>query len=214
MTSPGFPPSHTSLKSSGFSLVELLVVIAIIGMLSTLAVRVFPAFGSANGVTSATETLRGAVELARSRSKVTGMWHWVGVRPDGSGHLAVRIYRAKNNIGTSLLAEREGKEYSFQAVKLSPVVGAYQSARPAADAKLTPTQADAGFWLAVAPSGEIRLDSNSPLWSGQGNALTFSAPPSALECRIEIGIVPVFGTGNSAVLQIAGLNGQTKVYRP
>lgn len=196
----------------GFSLIELLTVIAIMALLSGVGNIAVQSLGQSQKVGTAAEQLREAVELARVRSMVTGVYHWVGIRPDVDGkNLLVRLYRATNPSanGSTIPGERYGREVKLPMVRISDSIGA-DGSRPSADATLSTT----GAWLAVAPSGEIRLDAVTGFWSDQARSIEFQEPPTAMNRWIQIGLSPEVGPdSNFAVIQIAGLTGQTEIYR-
>ena len=201
-----------SRPPKAFTLVELLVVMAVMMLILGLSASMFRSLEGSRGVTSAADQVRGVIELARAQAQGTGTWQWVGVKPaEHKTDLLVRLYRVPAGLDTiPITAQRDGKEFSFQSIKLSEVIPAAKVPRKVTDQKLP----EKGGWLAVAPSGEVRLDLVTPIWTGTASTLNITAPSMNLHPWLEIGIIPSFGTGNSAVVQVAGLTGQLKVYRP
>jgi prepilin-type N-terminal cleavage/methylation domain-containing protein len=63
----------------GFTLVELLVVIGIISVLMVLIVPAVVNLKAAGDLTSAAFTVKGVLELARTRAKANNTYTWVGV---------------------------------------------------------------------------------------------------------------------------------------
>jgi prepilin-type N-terminal cleavage/methylation domain-containing protein len=69
---------NSQRSRAAFTLIELLVVMAIIAILLALVAPAFTSLKSAGDITSATYTIKGALDTARTHAKANNTYTWVG----------------------------------------------------------------------------------------------------------------------------------------
>jgi len=199
----------------GFSLIELLVVIAIFAILATLAVSAFSNIGKAGRLTKAGGDVSSLLEQARTHAMANNIPVWVGFHPEDNA-LAVAVVTSKDgstNLASTNLVQL-GRVRQLESIGLGV---APSGARPGVD-----------------PGGQLASRSNSILsfsTTSGGLARSFNAyvlrfnnrgeaqlDPDTRNRVIEIGLLPRTGTAtntnNYAVIQVGGLTGSVKLYRP
>jgi prepilin-type N-terminal cleavage/methylation domain-containing protein len=206
------------LPRGAFSLIELLVVVAIVGILTALVVPAFNGIGSARSLSKAGADVLSILEQARTYAMANNTYVWVGLQPEGD-NLVAAVVASKTG---RLTAPAEPQDAS-DLVEISPLrrwngvaleVIPNSNGRPPSDlagqlASLsTPIRSfstASGGGMRNFDKFVVQFDKVGAAKISQGNAVRV----------IEIGLMPRFGSSsNYAAVQIGGLTGGVKVYRP
>ncbi len=217
------PSSLPSLcpQRRAFTLVELLSVISVMVLMFSLIVPSLTGLRGAGDLNKTAFDISGILESARAQAMAKNSYVWVGfassqentvisLKTSSDGTKPTTLNSA-NNSGSLLTL---GKLETFPNVQVSNNIASYggraTTVKQLADSGNTDTfQTKVGSTIytfnkiiEINPAGEVRIvsDTTLPRW-------------------IEIGLQPMRGSvkdnsGNSAVLQIAGLTGQSRVFRP
>jgi len=205
----------------GFTLVEMLTVMAIVAILSTAAVTSLTGMGSAGRLGAAATSVASFLEQARTYAVTQNTYVYVGFLPRASGtpsgEIEMKLLAVASRDGSSVLPA--GGTLDLQSANSPAIVigkplligkismdtnGTYDPPipRPAAtslssaDGTLKSGAQTFGNVLAFTPGGEVILSNGS------------------LSQRYEIGLEYAGKDSRAAVVQIAGLSGQTRVYQP
>jgi prepilin-type N-terminal cleavage/methylation domain-containing protein len=205
----------------GFSLVEMLTVMALVAILSTAAVTSLTGMGSASRLGAAATSVASFLEQARTYAVTQNTYVYVGFLPrasgTSSGEIEMKLLAVASRDGSSVLPA--GGTLDLQSANSPAIVigkplligkismdtnGTYDPPipRPAAtslssaDGTLKSGAQTFGNVLAFTPGGEVILSNGS------------------LSQRYEIGLEYAGKDSRAAVVQIAGLSGQTRVYQP
>lgn len=211
----------------GFSLVEMLTVMAIVAILSTAAVTSLTGMGSASRLGAAATSVASFLEQARTYAVTQNTYVYVGfllpASGTPSGEIEMKLLAAASRDGSSVLpaggtldlqsanspAIVIGKPLLIGKISMDtngtydppilrplPATSLSSADRPSADGTLKSGAQTFGNVLAFTPGGEVILSNGS------------------LSQRYEIGLKYAGKDSRAAVVQIAGLNGQTRVYQP
>jgi len=205
----------------GFSLVEMLTVMALVAILSTAAMTSLTGMGSASRLGAAATSVASFLEQARTYAVTQNTYVYVGFLPrasgTSSGEIEMKLLAVASRDGSSVLPA--GGTLDLQSANSPAIVigkplligkismdtnGTYDPPipRPAAtslgsaDGTLKSGAQTFGNVLAFTPGGEVILSNGS------------------LSQRYEIGLEYAGKDSRAAVVQIAGLSGQTRVYQP
>jgi prepilin-type N-terminal cleavage/methylation domain-containing protein len=205
----------------GFSLVEMLTVMALVAILSTAAMTSLTGSGSASRLGAAATSVASFLEQARTYAVTQNTYVYVGFLPrasgTSSGEIEMKLLAVASRDGSSVLPA--GGTLDLQSANSPAIVigkplligkismdtnGTYDPPipRPAAtslgsaDETLKSGAQTFGNVLAFTPGGEVILSNGS------------------LSQRYEIGLEYAGKDSRAAVVQIAGLSGQTRVYQP
>ncbi len=209
---------------SAFTLIEMLVVISIIVTLMAASAPVLDSMTQSGKLGDAGVSINGIIEQARSRARVTGLWHWIGFRagpfPGETttfNQVEARLYHAPDGVDgatDTVAGVCKKRTWTLESVALSPDVPEFPGhVRPQTTMKL-PKE---GGWLVVTPSGSVRMVNQVPDWKvGDKFQLKLPMPDEEIIPWLEIGLVPTHGVKptNSLAIQIAGLTGQSSVHLP
>jgi prepilin-type N-terminal cleavage/methylation domain-containing protein len=210
----------------GFSLVEMLTVMALVAILSTAAVTSLTGMGSASRLGAAATSVASFLEQARTYAVTQNTYVYVGfllpASGTPSGEIEMKLLAAASRDGSSVLPA--GGTLDLQSANSPAIVigkplligkismdtnGTYDppiprpaatslgsADRPSADGTLKSGAQTFGNVLAFTPGGEVILSNGT------------------LSQRYEIGLEYAGKDSRAAVVQIAGLSGQTRVYQP
>jgi len=226
-----------------FTLVELLVVIGIMGLVLALVAPAFSSLQTAGQLAKVASDIQGTLELAKAHAMANNTYVYVGIREydgvsatnsDGIGKIVVAVMSTKdgtrsgtNDTGLFVFnASPVGKPRIFDNVHLStpsntPVGG--MAVRPSGDTvlQLATNTTKASFnWpppdgraytftkvIEFDPRGVARLQTNLPFDSTIGNYMEIFLVPAK-------GNVPLVASPNQASVQIDGVSGTVRLYRP
>jgi prepilin-type N-terminal cleavage/methylation domain-containing protein len=200
----------------GFSLVELLVVISIVGLLTSISVPMVATLTGAGSMTRTISDLAGYLENARAAAMANNTYVWVGVEEaddqqklvvsavigktgqrsdlnNSNEYVALNKPQIYENVGLGESLNLVGKESEADSLSSGGSLGDFTQ-----NVSGKPTKFDR--LLEFSPSGQVKIVKDTPSrW-------------------IEIGLQPIKGTTrnqhNVAALQISGLTGQVRIFRP
>lgn len=225
----------------GFSLIELLVVVAILAMLSAIMIPAFTSTGQAGMLSKAASDISGLLEQARTYAMGKNTYVYVGLQEvdvitptsaDGVGRVAVAVVASQDGarpytnspapLTTNITAI--SKLQYFDNVHLTSASalnnGTNMTGRPAADIDLGGTMAKTSFKWPI-PSGNKYIFQRVIEFDPQGvpRVQTNSTFDSSVNGRIEIALLPTHGNvsstnANQAAIQIDGITGAVRVFRP
>jgi prepilin-type N-terminal cleavage/methylation domain-containing protein len=221
-----------------FSLVELLVVMAIIAVLAGAMGPAFNVFMGAGGLAKAAGDISSTMQLARAYAMSKNTYVYVGMQEvdaiqptasDGTGRLVVAAVASKggtrapdftNGVVAISKAQLLNGAHLTTTASLS-VEGNMK--RPSADLDMSSTTAHANFQFSWPIGGTAKYTFARVIeFDPQGVARvqkTASGSSSVDPC-IEIALVPARGNtvpaanANLASIQINGITGATRIFRP
>lgn len=204
----------------------------IISLLMTLVVPSITSQSSSGDLTKSTYLVSGALDTARADAMGRNTYRYVALEPatvNGTATLRVKTLGCKTG-------ERYTGASAAPLVPLSRTI-TLNNLQLASIPDNSPARSDADQNLAKLPLSyqititgtvasaylfELAANGEARLLESKPDTTNPTAPPSyssTLSHWIEIGLLPTHGTaasasGNHAVIQIAGLTGQTVIYRP
>lgn len=215
-------PRGLPARNAAFTLIELLVVIGIIVAMTALMVPALSFIKGGSDLGIAGSKISGMLEQARAYAMSRNTCVWVGLmNVNPGGPLALGAVYSKDgtaNTNSSNLSPL-GKFISIDNTCLASVVlpATGNLARQAADFSLPMSNSTTSFSL---PHGGTNSTfTNTIGFNSQGVAVTqgFDSIPRI----IELGLIPSRGTNSSSavpsnvvVLQISGITGAVKTFRP
>ena len=156
-------------RRSGFTLAEILVVIAIISILAVLAIPALTSISGAGSITSASYTISGAIQYARSYAMAHDTYTWVGFfEEDGTKASANPAQAGVGRIVISTVASADGTTI-------------YSSTAPA-PVYIDPTRLTQLSKLTRIPNAHLKSYSN-----GSGTGSTFATRPPLVSANGRIG---------------------------
>jgi len=223
---PLLADGSSRLGARGFSLLELLAVVALGMIMATLAL---PAVAQmrAKDVGASAERLGGILENARAYAMSKNTYVWVGLLPVGAGEVANT--EKLENLVIMVMSARSGREADLAAGNLQPIGKPTQLSRIKMQAPDDSVLSNEGretlgnediSSASLSASFRYRL----PMAANQEREFTriiqFSPTGEArikagASRTIEIGLHPAIGDGsNFAILQVNGLTGAVRTFRP
>jgi type II secretory pathway pseudopilin PulG len=233
--------SSQQRKRSAFTLLELLIVLGIIIILTVLTVPAFTTRKSADDLTSAADTIKGAFEQARTHAMANNTYTWVGFAGSvGSNSTAVtgqvQMAIVASTDGTNLWSangslpagslKQIGKLITLNNVHIGDTGvpsndGTEFESRPAIDADhRISSSADTPYPFTVQQVTFNKWIQFSP----RGEALLHGGTFSVVSYS-EVGLLPTHGAtlavtqsgnvylGNLAAIQVSGYGGSVRIYR-
>jgi len=204
------------VATGGFTLIELLVVIGLIAMMGSLMVPAFDAISRGRGVEKRAWEIAGLLEQARSYAMTKNTYVWVGFRQNGDRY-AVAVVASRDGLenlaAANLVSIHRG--LNLEQTTLSGSLPAYGN-RPDTNAGVTQLTAAQTSDTFTARVGGVPLTFSNTLlvFNPRGEARA----SQTLDRWVEIGIQPMRGSvadiQNTAAIQVAGLSGQVRIFRP
>jgi type II secretion system protein H len=204
-----------SAKQRGFSLVELLVVIAIVGVLTSISVPMISSLNQAGNVTKTVYDLASTMENARAAAMANNTYVWVGVKGDDrDNRLQVTAVMGKtgqsDDLGNAANYVVLAKPQVYENITLQKSLNVPGKESGAASI----LEADVGEFTQTVLGKSVTFEQVVQFSPG-GQVTIVANKPSRW---IEIGLQPARANAktqkNIAALQISGLTGQVRVFRP
>ncbi len=222
------PPGPQSVLA--FTLIELLAVIAIMVMLLAFTI---PIIRSGTDMNKSAWEIAGIIEQARAYAMAQNTYVWVGfneaqaVVPANQTNTAVFVVASKDGTATFNTANLSqiGKTTIFQNLTIGDFSGATfnygNRQRNSGDVQVTQLSGKSPVTM-VLPGKLSTYTANKTFQINPEGSVKIPTANSLADLTmvhwIELGLQPMRGTtkgtGDTAAIQIAGLTGQTRVYRP
>jgi len=229
------------IAPSAFSLVELLVVLAVISVISAGMVPLINSLSMAGNLTKSASDISSILEQARAYAMGKDTYVYVGMQEvdavnpnpvNGTGRLVVAVVTSLDGARpytTGSLAAADiaaiSKPQYFNAAHLtsasSLVNGSTMKGRPAASVDLSAATATTAFSWPLTGTPEynftkvIEFDPQ-----GVARVQASGAYNASIQACIEIPLIPAHGNiaaasvNNQAAVQIDGVTGAVRIYRP
>jgi prepilin-type N-terminal cleavage/methylation domain-containing protein len=223
-------------RCHGFTLLELLIVIGIIAVLLVLIASAFTTIKSGGDVTSATYTIKGALDTARTYAKANNTYTWVGfagsIGTTVTGQVQIAIVASKDgtDLGTGANITGPPNDITTGVTPVGKLLridnidigdtgvptndGTEFGNRPAVDsAYRVSASGDTDYPFVVQQVTFKRWIRFSP----RGEAVV-KGGATQIARYAEVGVLPTYGTTlavtpNIAAIQISGLGGSVRIYR-
>jgi prepilin-type N-terminal cleavage/methylation domain-containing protein len=208
-----------------FSLMELLTVVAIMGLLTLAALPAMSRSQAGSGVARGASDLSGALEMARVNAMALNTYVWVGVKTVAANDPQNADKTDKVLLVT--MAAKNGRESDLESGELIPLVKPAQLQRVKLQKFGDTILSDSGRELdGVDDISEASLSPgfqySGATAKGSYTQLVQFDPSGGVRIKtslsrvIEIGIQPslVADSKNIAIIQINGLTGQIRTFRP
>jgi prepilin-type N-terminal cleavage/methylation domain-containing protein len=216
---------RNAARRAAFTLVELLVVMAVVALLMALAIPAFNSIGRAGDITKAGADIAGILEHARTHAMASNTRVWVGFSNSGN-ELLVGAVAARDGKSLPLVTDVEaansgilplGRVQKFKNLNLVRVPDD-SGQRPMVPQSAQLAEADSPPLSFTMRSGgsPIVFDTHVITFNSRGESRMSSDNVQRL---IEIGLQSVVdGTvrdsANHVAIQIGGLSGSVRIYRP
>lgn len=238
------PPSPIAARvqtASGFSLLELLTVMAIVAVVASVSVPAFSAFGGAGRLDKAASDISDLLAQARAYAMGKNTYVYVGIEEvdvtggatsSGGGRVAVAVVASRDgsrpyaNTPSPMTANIQpiSRLHYFDNVHLAGSNelsnDAGMTRRPAASVDVSTAAARTTFQL-PGSSGQSQTFNRVIEFDPQGvpRIQTSSTYNSSVNNRLEIALLPVQGSvvtanANQAAIQIDGMTGTVRLFRP
>jgi len=212
----GLHPSKRQIELiSAFSLIELLVVIAVIAVLASLAGPVMSSLTRAGSITRTATDLSLTLEQARVFAMANNTYVWFALKENAASQqvscaVVAGVNGQKSDIQTPGGYKMISRTKTFENTKLlpknhaEPLAGMSPNVADIIDSTMSNISIDSG--------GQNQVYQKVIQFGPTGEA----AIGSASQARwVQFGIDSVNGGGdNYAILQVSGLTGQVRVFRP
>lgn len=230
MSSPSQRDKHrasTAQRGSGFTILELLTVIGIMALVSVASMPAVSALTKSSKINQAMSQITSTLEQARQYAVANNTYTWVAFYQDNAAPEGSKVYVAA-------LGSRDGTDPtdgfsaggSVDMAKVTPLNRNTSFAQVQLKQPGVNTWPDLPAASAVQLSNSVSFGVNIP---GKGvtsfnQVVQFTPAGEAkvspgISSVIELGLRPVHSgsvenTDNIAVIRIAGMTGQTRLFRP
>ncbi len=226
-------------KRSGFTLVELLLVIGIMGLMLALSIPALSSLKGGSDLSKSASDIQGILENARTRAMLQNTYVYVGFfesdgvlsqntrpAPAGTGRVWVGVVATKDGLSSNVTSTNLipiGKIHYFDNLHLT-------NSAPSFTPSNALTQSPIYLSNSVSPLSSIGwpVDTQKTVTVFSGGALCFNPSGTVnvttnwveLPQLIQLALVPAKGNAllsssrNAAVLQIDGVTGAVRIYRP
>jgi len=216
LSSPRIPsPVPQNRKGLGFTLVELLAVVAVTAMMATLAVPALSSINKTSQMNRAVTGLSLAIEQARAYAMANNTYVRVGLfsSTDESRVTLATITAsggAMADFQTSTRYQPMNRPQQFENVALLEENIPALAEMPSDATDLSTSQL--GSFQAVAGGTNTSFD--HVIQFGPSGEAVIGTPSQPRWLQLAIASTPESQSGNCAVLQVSGLTGQVRIFRP
>jgi Tfp pilus assembly protein FimT len=229
---PSLRRIHPARKSAlGFTLIEML---AVVGLMLLLLSLTLPVIRGSSNVTKAAWELSGLIEQARAHAMAQNTYVWIGFNEAQASttaqkNTAVFLMASKDGSSTATPSNlvHFGKTIILERLTIANFSSSnfdYGNRKGAADGVVQFSLRNAISGGSILPTKLATYTSTKVIrFDPEGSAsVTVSTDINTVEMPkwIELGLQPMQGTAvptknsDTAALQITGLTGQTRIYRP